>query len=298
RVFGLSAPRAEGEVGHSLRLRAKILDDAVPVFDVGAERWETGPSKPDSRHLDVTASPQLISRLNTMTARPIRKMGVIRTLLSTAALGGVGGGAAFAWWTRNSKFVPMTPSDAIFSSSAYAVQNPNRNPATQDLCVRRVPLTRIKPQLLEKEGKLVEAFCAGVWAGYGYAYQRRYLEKKYRNATTTAHQLWDRAALLASTYEPGTEITDHFEVVSKTPTSIVVRCGDSPLVQTVRDSDGLFEMGVEIKREEGVAEFRLKSVFFQGTGTTGTKPMPAHIEFLHRLYTKVWMETALRNVAL
>ncbi|PBP24607.1 hypothetical protein BUE80_DR004388 [Diplocarpon rosae] len=221
-------------------------------------------------------------------------MYAIRPLLRTAALG-VGSGAAFAYWTRNAKFVPLSPSDAIFSSSAYSFQNPHRNPATQDLCVRSVPLTKIKPQLLEKEGKLVEAFCAGIWAGHGYACQRWYLEKKYRNSTT-AHQLWDRSALLASTYEPGTEITDHFEVVAKTPTSILVRCGGSPLVKTVRDSDGLFEMGVEMKREEGVAEFRLKSVFFQGTGTTDTKPMPPYVEFLHRLYTKVWMETALGNV--
>jgi len=33
--------------------------------------------------------------------------------------------------------------------------------------VRKIPLNRIKPQLLEKEGKLVEAFCAGVWGGLG-----------------------------------------------------------------------------------------------------------------------------------
>lgn len=46
-------------------------------------------------------------------------------------------------------------------------QNPNRNPATQDLCQRKVPLSKIKPHLLEKEGKLVEAFCAGVWGGLG-----------------------------------------------------------------------------------------------------------------------------------
>ena len=101
----------------------------------------------------------------------------------------------------------------------------------------------------------------------GYAYQRRFLEKKYRNSTTTAHQLWDTSSLLSSTYEPGTEITDHFVVVSKTPSAIVVRCGDSPLKTGVRDSDGLFEMGVEIKKDEGVAEFRLKSVFYKGLGT-------------------------------
>ena len=35
--------------------------------------------------------------------------------------------------------------------------------------MRKVPLAQIKPQLLEKEGegKLVEAFCAGVWGGIG-----------------------------------------------------------------------------------------------------------------------------------
>jgi hypothetical protein len=77
-----------------------------------------------------------------------------------------------------------------------------------------------------------------------------------------------------------------------------VRCGDSPLKRDVRDSDGLFEMGVQIKREEGVAEFRMKSVFYKGLGKADGKPMPDHIEFLHRLYTKLWMETAVGNVTL
>lgn len=67
----------------------------------------------------------------------------------------------------------------------------------------------------------------------------------------------------------------------------------------MRASDGLFEMGVTIDKEEGVAEFRLKSVFYQGLGKAEGKPMPAHVEFAHRLYTKLWMETALlKNVVL
>jgi hypothetical protein len=71
--------------------------------------------------------------------------------------------------TRNSKFVPISSDDAIFSSTAYIRNNPNKNPQTKDLCVRKVPLSKIKPHLLEKEGegKLVEAFCAGVWGGIG-----------------------------------------------------------------------------------------------------------------------------------
>jgi hypothetical protein len=85
-------------------------------------------------------------------------------------------------------------------------------------------------------------------------------------------------------------------VVEHTPTRIVVRCGDSPLKKDVRESDGLFEMSAVIERNEGVAEFGLKSVFYQGLGKATAAPMPAHVEFLHRQYTKLWMETALKNV--
>ncbi len=96
-------------------------------------------------------------------------MPILRTLLSTALWGSAGSAGAFAFWTRNSKFVPLSPADAIFSSPAYIRNNPNKNPATQDLCVRKVKLADLKPNLLEKadEGRLVEAFCAGVWGGLG-----------------------------------------------------------------------------------------------------------------------------------
>ncbi len=76
-----------------------------------------------------------------------------------------------------------------------------------------------------------------------------------------------------------------------------MRCGDSPLKTEVRDSDGLFEMGVKVDEEKGEAEFRLKSVFYKGLGTETEKPMPGYVEFAHRIYTKLWMESAIRNVA-
>lgn len=50
----------------------------------------------------------------------------------------------------------------------------------------------------------------------------------------TAHHLWDRKDLLSNSYEVGTLITDHFEVVEKTDEKIVVRCGASPREQGVR----------------------------------------------------------------
>lgn len=134
----------------------------------------------------------------------------------------------------------------------------------------------------------------------GYAYQRRYLEKKYRGPDT-ASQLWDRKDLQESKYEVGTQITDHFEVVSKNENSIIVRAGDTPRKMEVRDSDGLFEMLADVRKEEGVVEFGLKSVFYNGIaqpdrdGGKMQDPMGPWIQWLHTLYDKVLMETAIRR---
>lgn len=135
-----------------------------------------------------------------------------------------------------------------------------------------------------------------LWSSIGYAFQRAYLARKYQG-TSTAHQLWSPNDLKTSNYPIGTEITDHFQVVEKTEDRIVVRCGDSPLKRDVRESDGLFEMSVDVKQDEGVAVFYLKSVFFNGlTGKKEGPVMPFHMEWLHREYAKLWMESALRNV--
>ena len=170
----------------------------------------------------------------------------------------MGGAIAYTVWTRNSKILAVPADDYIFNTTLFARYNPNNNPVSQDICVRTVPIDKIRPELLA-EGKLVESFCAGVWSGWGYAYQRRFLEKKYRGSDT-ADQLWDNQELKSSNYEIGQRITDHFEVVSKNANSIIVRCGDSPRKMEVRDSDGLFEILADIKQDEGVAEFGLKSV--------------------------------------
>lgn len=76
----------------------------------------------------------------------------------------------------------------------------------------------------------------------------------------------------------------------------MVRCGDSPLKRDVRASDGLFEISAVVKPEEGVFEFGLKSVFYQGRGKAKGEPMPAHVFWLHQQYTKLLLETAVRNV--
>ncbi|KAL1964890.1 hypothetical protein VTN77DRAFT_6243 [Rasamsonia byssochlamydoides] len=222
-------------------------------------------------------------------------MGLITRLVKLTTYGGVATVGAFFVWTRNSRVEPLPTTDALFQSAWYRKYNPEQNPPLHDVCVRTVPLSQIDPKLLEKKGKLVEAFCAGVWGGLGYSFQRAYLSRKYRGPQTE-HQLWSTHDLRTSTYPVGTQITDHFEVIEHTNDRIVVRCGDSPLKRDVRPVDGLFEMAAAVKPDEGVAEFQLKSVFFQGLGKAQGKPMPPHIEWLHQQYAKLWMESALQNV--
>lgn len=95
-------------------------------------------------------------------------MGIIRKTLKLSTITATAGLGAFFVATRNNSFVAMDPAtDSIFTSKAFRKLNPEANPTTHDLCVRRVPLTDINPVLLEKKGRLVEAFCAGVWSGWG-----------------------------------------------------------------------------------------------------------------------------------
>ncbi|KAK2746876.1 hypothetical protein FQN55_005362 [Onygenales sp. PD_40] len=222
-------------------------------------------------------------------------MGLFKALFKTSLLGGAAATGSFFYLTRDSTFVPLSSSDYLFTSSYFRNYNPQKNPTTHDLCVKKVPLSKINPQLLAQDGKLVEAFCASVWGGLGYAFQRSYLAHKYETPRT-AHQLWSTSQLRTSTYPVGTEITDHFNVVEHTPSRIIVRCGDTPLDRGVRSSDGLFEISANIKKEEGVAEFTLKSVFYQGLGEAENEPMPKPIVWLHRQYTKLLMETAVSRL--
>ncbi|KAI9367769.1 hypothetical protein BJX61DRAFT_551089 [Aspergillus egyptiacus] len=223
------------------------------------------------------------------------KMGLIKRTLKLTTYTGLASVGAFFLYTRNARFEPMIATDPIFSHPFYRQFNPEKNPTTHDLCIRRVPLREINPSLLEKKGKLVEAFCAGVWSGWGYAFQRAYLSRKYESPETATH-LWSPEQLASSSYEVGTLITDHFEVVEKTAERIVVRCGDSPRRREVRASDGLFEISAVVKPEDGVAEFGLKSCFYQGLGKAAGEPMPPHIVWLHQQYTKLLAETALGRV--
>ncbi|KAI5289272.1 hypothetical protein KEM52_000842 [Ascosphaera acerosa] len=222
-------------------------------------------------------------------------MTFLRTFTRVATCGTAAGAGAYLYvFGKDTSFVPMTrETDYLWNSPYYKKFNPKDNATTHDLCIRRVPLAHLDKTLVNDEAKLTEQFCASIWGGLGYAFQRSYLAQRYQNPTT-GHQLWDTSALRLSKYKVGTQITDHFEVVEKSPTRIIVRCGDSPLKRDVRASDGLFEMSAVIHQDKGYAELGLKSIFFTGTGDMkGRGPMGPFIEFLHRQYDRILIETAV-----
>ncbi|KAF4555393.1 Hypothetical protein D9617_2g053500 [Elsinoe fawcettii] len=221
-------------------------------------------------------------------------MGILKQVFALTGWGTLAGAGSLAFYTRQSKIMPLPTSDYLQSTTLYSRLNVHNNQTMKDICIRKVPLSSIKPEYLEPDGKLAEKFCAGIWSTWGFAVQRRYLERKYRDQVP--EQLWDVKDLASNSYEVGTYITDHFEVISKTPESVIVRCGDSPRVQQPRASDGLFEMVAIPDKERGEVEFQLKSIFFNAETASQDKPVPLHIEIAHRWYTKLWMESAVRSL--
>ncbi|KAI9150323.1 hypothetical protein HJFPF1_10082 [Paramyrothecium foliicola] len=217
-------------------------------------------------------------------------MGILRLTVYTGLLATSGSAAYLA--ARNPVIAPLGASDPLWKSSLYRRFNPSANPATQDVCIKRIPLSKVRPELLEKEGDLALEFCRGVWSGLGFAIQRKYLEMKWKGPET-AQQLWSKEQLAQSKYETGTCITDHFEVVERTPNTITVRCGDSPRNQALRGSDGLFSLSAIVDKEREEVELRLRSCLFSSQGTVPghAGPMPPWMEELHQWYARIWSET-------
>ncbi len=131
----------------------------------------------------------------------------------------------------------------------------------------------------------------------GYRFQRAYLARKYQGPET-ATQLWTVDELSQSTYPVGAKLTDHFEVLERTSTEVVVRAGDSPRNAGPRASDGLFVISAEIDKERNEAVLGLKSCFFNGVDKTqGVQgPMPGWVEELHQWYARLWMVTGAARV--
>ena len=157
--------------------------------------------------MNTIAPPPKIKRLS----GPKRAIGVI-VGIGLAGVANVGiGYAGFSLWTRKTKFVPYDVSDPDLQTALAKKHNPAGNPpGCIDHAIRTVPFSQLKTI---DQSQLTTDFCRGVWSGLGYAYQRRYLEKKYRTLPGREDHLWDRDDLGKSEYAVGTKITDHFEVL-------------------------------------------------------------------------------------
>lgn len=164
-------------------------------------------------------------------------------------------------------------------------------------------MSKLDPELIKdaNEGgdKLVTRFAQGVWGGWAYGFQRRVLAWKYMN-DTTKHQLWSKPELRINTYPEGVEITDRFNVLSRPDNqTVLLRFGSSPLdhPDEPREADGLFELSAAAHFGKGYAEFRMKSVFFQGTPEAFKAPFAGEwfIPWVQRQYTKLLMEDAVGN---
>ncbi|KAF2641010.1 hypothetical protein P280DRAFT_468690, partial [Massarina eburnea CBS 473.64] len=241
--------------------------------------------------MNTIAPPPQIKKLP-----PTKRIFGILIGLTGAAATNIGlGYAGFAWYTRSTTFVPYDTNAPEFQTPVFRKHNPRGNPPVCiDHAVKTIPLAKLKER---DQAQLTTGFCRGVWSGLGFAYQRRYLEKKYRALEGREKHLWERKELGESGYEVGTKITDHFEVVEHTPEKVIVRCGDSPSNVDQRPSDGLFAMEVTKDEEAQTATFHLKSVFVNtAEDGKGSVPLPWNFQFAHRLYTKLWMETATRKL--
>ena len=93
-------------------------------------------------------------------------------LLQSTAVATFTGTTGFIVWSKHCHFEPVDPvTDSTFKTQSYRRLNPSNNPTFHDVCVRRIPLTKLDPELAkdaEKGGsKLVERFAQGVWGGSG-----------------------------------------------------------------------------------------------------------------------------------
>lgn len=144
-------------------------------------------------------------------------MPFLKSLFTTTAAGAAAVAGGWKLYTRDTHFVPFSPTSPAWASWAPLLKQRNPGdhpPVCVDHAVRRVPLSELKTDDLEA---LTRGFCAGVWSGLGFAYQRRFLEKKYRALDGREDHLWDRHELARSDYKVGTKIADHFEVVERAP---------------------------------------------------------------------------------
>lgn len=80
--------------------------------------------------------------------------------------------ASFIVWTKHVHWEDISSAtDPLFHSEIHKKYNPSLNQLMHDVCVRKIPAFKLKPELIQdaQDGgtKLVEEYCAGIWGGFG-----------------------------------------------------------------------------------------------------------------------------------
>jgi hypothetical protein len=168
--------------------------------------------------------------MNTISAPPqIRRLAPAKRVLGVVVgiAGGLGANAllgysAMSLYTRSTKFIPYDTSSPDHATAVFKAHNPSANPPVCiDHAIKSIPYAKLPEKYRLKDdrvdqGLLATEFCRGIWGGLAFRVQRRYLDRKYRALPGREEHLWDVKELERSSYEVGTKITDHFEVVEHT----------------------------------------------------------------------------------
>lgn len=223
-----------------------------------------------------------------MTTVSSRLFRAARIIGGTATFGSIATISTYLLTTRKTNIVTL-PTNYVDKSPVFAALNPRSNPVTSDIATRRIKIQDLPIDLQDhirngSGAELTRRFCAGIWAGSALNVQRKVMTDKYRSLPGREDHLWTTNQMLDSDYTIGTKIVDHFEVVESNSHEITVRCGDTPLNQAVRPSDGLFRMTTRFLPETEEVEFGLTSIFWNGTMELmdngkphDSGPMPSHI---------------------
>lgn len=139
----------------------------------------------------------------------------------------------------------------------------------------------------------------------------------FTRSEATKDDLWTKEELQKSKFEPGTQskppfdwkqltsesldtfFTNHFQVLSKAPDSLILRGCFNPRHHPPQPQpvDNLMKMEVLVEEEKESLAFRFKCITFDGTEAASTRPDPfgGFAGWLHRLYATVLLEAGVGN---
>ncbi|KAH7303946.1 hypothetical protein B0I35DRAFT_465467 [Stachybotrys elegans] len=217
----------------------------------------------------------------------------MHTFRKAVAAGAVGSVAGTAWLLSSSTIItPIPKHEAIWQSSSLSRLNSFQNPVLEDVCVKRVPLSRVRPELRYDEAALALQFCRGVWSGWAFAPQRVLFTRLFRTSENS-HLVFSKNSIAVSDFELNSEFIDQFQVIERSSNVITVREGGSPRDPNLREVDGLITTAARIDLEKQEVELSLSTRLWKGKDkvTDGSLPVPYLVVVLHWLYAKALVQS-------